>query len=201
MMVTILVRNIIMWTAKSTEESDKVTKYQLIENDRLLNFREVIDLIQNSLSFRQFYSNVLRESPYEGYFWEVKSVTTNQLDETFEFVLINGRSFARLEPQKSFFRKYFDTNESIVAFPNLSGDAQLIVPTDIGDDEVYTHLAKFIRNAPEEQVEQFWQVVATQYEALIGDAPRWLSTHGLGVYWLHVRVDTRPKYYQYQAYR
>jgi len=190
-----------MWTAKTTQENDRVTKYHLTENDKILNFREVIILMQNSLKFRHFFADILRESPYTGYFWEVKSVTKNQLDQAFEFVLVNTDAFTRLHAQRRFFEKYFVAGESVVTFPNLSGDAQLIVPTDVIEDEHYTHLAAFVRNAPKEQVEQFWQVVGQQYEALIGDAPRWLSISGLGVYWLHVRIDTRPKYYQYQPYK
>jgi len=31
--------------------------------------------------------------------------------------------------------------------------------------------------------------------------PTWLSTAGGGVAWLHVRLDTRPKYYRYNPYR
>ena len=142
----------------------------------------------------------MRESSYEGYFWEVKSVTKNLLDEDFEFVLVNADVFKRLRPQRQFFEKYFD-KAAVVTFPNLSGDAQLVIPTDVSKDEHYTHLAAFVRNAPQEQIEQFWQLVGERYDALIGDAPRWLSTSGLGVYWLHVRIDTRPKYYQYQPYK
>jgi len=189
-----------MWNTKTTQENDRVTKYHLTENDKALSFREVIDLMQNSLKFRQFYTNILRDSPYAGYFWEVKPVTKNQLDEVFEFVLVSADVFTRLQPERKYFEKYFNTNESVVTFPNLGGDAQLIVPTDVSEDEYYTHLAAFVRNAPQEQIERFWQMVGEQYEALIGDLPRWLSTSGLGVYWLHVRVDTRPKYYQYQPF-
>ena len=29
----------------------------------------------------------------------------------------------------------------------------------------------------------------------------WLSTSGLGVYWLHVRLDSYPKYYTYRPYK
>ena len=29
----------------------------------------------------------------------------------------------------------------------------------------------------------------------------WISTAGLGVPWVHVRLDRRPKYYQYDRYR
>jgi len=35
----------------------------------------------------------------------------------------------------------------------------------------------------------------------ISDRPTWLSTAGLGVYWLHLRLDSRPKYYRYQPYK
>ncbi|WP_391540805.1 DUF6940 family protein [Halomicronema hongdechloris] len=31
--------------------------------------------------------------------------------------------------------------------------------------------------------------------------PRWVNASGLGVAWLHVRLDTRPKYYQHEPYR
>lgn len=32
-------------------------------------------------------------------------------------------------------------------------------------------------------------------------SPFWLSTAGMGVSWLHVRLDERPKYYRFQEYR
>ena len=31
--------------------------------------------------------------------------------------------------------------------------------------------------------------------------PLWLSTNGLGVAWLHARIDARPKYYSHRPYR
>ena len=33
-----------------------------------------------------------------------------------------------------------------------------------------------------------------------GGSPRWLSTSGLGISYLHVRIDKRPKYYSHQEY-
>ena len=29
----------------------------------------------------------------------------------------------------------------------------------------------------------------------------WLSTSGLGVVWVHVQLDSSPKYYQYASFR
>jgi hypothetical protein len=37
--------------------------------------------------------------------------------------------------------------------------------------------------------------------ARLSARPLWLSTSGLGVAWLHVRLDSRPKYYSYAPYR
>lgn len=37
--------------------------------------------------------------------------------------------------------------------------------------------------------------------ARLGVRPVWLSTAGMGVSWLHVRLDARPKYYGFAAYR
>lgn len=34
----------------------------------------------------------------------------------------------------------------------------------------------------------------------LNDAPIWLNTAGAGVPWLHIRLDSRPKYYRYQPY-
>ncbi len=36
---------------------------------------------------------------------------------------------------------------------------------------------------------------------MIGHTPLWLSTAGGGVAWLHVRLDSRPKYYGYSPYK
>lgn len=70
----------------------------------------------------------------------------------------------------------------------------------------YTHLASFLRGAPSEQVHTLWQRVGMELEARLvaqgaRDIPTWTSTSGLGVSWLHVRLDSRPKYYQYRPFK
>jgi len=34
-----------------------------------------------------------------------------------------------------------------------------------------------------------------------GPRPPWVSTAGMGVPWLHARLDTRPKYFRHAPYR
>jgi hypothetical protein len=45
-----------------------------------------------------------------------------------------------------------------------------------------------------------WRATAETLLDRISDTPTWLSTAGLGVIWLHLRLDSRPKYYSYRPY-
>ena len=38
-------------------------------------------------------------------------------------------------------------------------------------------------------------------ERRLSRQPLWLSSAGLGIYWLHLRLDSRPKNYSFQPYR
>lgn len=143
----------------------------------------------------------MRNDSFPGYFWEVKPVTKNILKEDFEFVLVETKAFNSKKADTTSFSSYFSTNEKVVAFLNLGKDAKLIVPTPIIDRSSYTHLAKFTDKAPTDQQVAFWRKVGFEYEESIGASPKWLSTSGLGVYWLHVRIDSFPKYYQHRPYK
>ena len=126
------------------------------------------------------------------------------IDRPFEFVLIASPGFATRATDKDTYSEYFvddDDDFGVVTFPNLRGDSTLIVPSPRTAEDVYGHLAAFVRGAMKEQSDALWRVVGVTMKSLIGDRPVWLSTAGGGVAWLHVRIDSRPKYYGYSPYR
>jgi len=88
----------------------------------------------------------------------------------------------------------------VVVFPNLGGDAVLIAPCPRGHVDAYPHLAAFLRQGEKDQIRKLWQVAAETLLDRLSDTPVWLSTAGIGVAWLHLRLDTRPKYYRYRPY-
>ena len=100
------------------------------------------------------------------------------------------------------FAEHFERhgNDEVVVFPNLGGDAMLVVPAPRGTASAYTHLARFVRHAPRDQVRYLWRTMSETVIARIGAAPLWLSTAGDAVGWLHVRLDSRPKYFHYRPY-
>merc|ERR1712187_583010 len=90
------------------------------------------------------------------------------------------------------------------SFLNLGGDARLVSPLELGDREQYGHIAAFVRNAAAKEQQGFWAQVGSAMERVLEERmsrPTWLSTEGSGVPWLHVRLDTRPKYYHTAEYK
>ena len=193
------------WTVRiEVVEEDRVTKYCPLENEQSLSYNDVITYWQKNQQFRQFFTELLKESSYPAYRWETPAVTNTSVDRDFEFVLINAPGLDRTVDEKSFtseFSKSENKNSSVLTFSNLSGDATMVVPCHVSDKSNYGHLAAFIRLADPEQVDELWQAVGIAMQKRSSDKPIWLSTAGMGVSWLHVRLDSRPKYYGHQPYK
>lgn len=183
---------------------DRVTRYSLTRDSAVLTFSDVLDLWQEDGNFRNYYTQLLADSPFPAYRWETPSITKLTACQSFQFVLLNCPEFCSRKTDQKTYDSYFtadDTDYGIVAFANLRGDATLVVPSPRTEIDAYGHLAAFIRHAPKWQLDAFWRVVSTSVKSQIGHNPLWLSTAGGGVAWLHVRLDSRPKYYGYSPYK
>lgn len=191
-----------MWQAYPlVQPQSTALQFQINEKDELLSFAQVIQLWQNSAPFRSYFNTLLAEIPFEAFYWEVAPMTKTKTSLPFEFVVIDSAPLRHIIPDQSAFQGYFAADKAVVDFLNLGKDAHLVVPTPIGDASCYAHLAQFVRHAPATQQDEFWKTVGELYEAALNDQPLWLSTAGLGVSWLHLRLDSRPKYYRYEGYK
>lgn len=185
-------------------ESERVHRYEILESDSPLSYQKVISLWRTSRRFREFFNDLLSHSEFTAFRWETPSISPSTLERRFEFVLLDCPQLSRKVDLKSF-RQHFDDKAEVVAFGNLRGDACLVVPSPVGEASHYVHLASFIRGAPKQQLDLIWRKVAECLEERLlersRDQPVWLSTAGMGVAFLHVRLDTQPKYYGYAPYR
>lgn len=192
-----------MWSFKSTSLDKDVQKITLHNGRAQLTFRDVIGLWKGNSGFRDLYCSILEESPFEAFFWENPPMTSATLRRPYEFVLIDSPQLARIAADSSPFQDRFNppsSEQTIVTIGNLRRDAELIVPSPIGPHRIYTHFASFVRNAPERQKHKLFISLANRLDERISNRPIWVSTSGLGVYWLHIRLDSRPKYYFHQPY-
>lgn len=192
-----------MWQSHAHQIGPETTRTTLTDDSSALSFRRVIDLWQASEEFREFFTAAIMECSFDAFFWETPPVMKGTLERPFEFVVVASASLSRLRPDPSPFQTHFSSkrSEPVLTFPNLGGDALLVVPAPVADQACYTHLARFLRDAPKPQVDAFWRCVGRAMRDRISSAPTWLSTAGMGVSWLHLRLDTRPKYYRYEPYK
>lgn len=189
-------------TSTEIVETDRATKYRISCDGEMLSYSTVLDLLQSDQSFRQHFISLLRDSRFPGFRWETPAITAATVGRPFEFVLINTPSFANRNTDATTYSQYFDDGETgIVAFENLGGDAMLVVPSPRASDSAYGHLAAFVRHAPASQVDSIWSVLGNHVTSRLGAKPLWVSTAGGGVAWLHIRLDSRPKYYAYAPYK
>jgi len=173
-----------------------------------LTWREVIENWQQKPEFRALMTQILQDCPYPAFFWETIPILPSRLDQPWEFVLVNAPRLTLVSANPQPFAAYLDDSQtSISTFSNLGGDAILIAPRASGPLSAYTHFANFVRQAPTTQVDSLWQVLGQTLHPLFRQdppsrtIPLWVSTSGLGVYWLHTRLDDFPKYYTYVPYR
>lgn len=175
-------------------------KYTLSQEEEQLQYIDFITFLQEDKTFRSFFLDLLSDISFHAYQWETPPVTKDSLDQPFEFVVTNNPGID-LPPDPGPFRQYFspNTNRDFALFNNLGNDAKLIAPAPVGDLN-YSHIGVFTEQAPDNQQHSLWQVVGKVAEEQISDKPLWLNTAGGGVAWMHVRLDSRPKYYRHRGY-
>jgi hypothetical protein len=181
---------------------------RLLRDEEPLPYLRAIEMWQHSSTFRSFFLSLLADAPFDAFRWETPPITTTAANRPFEFVLLDSPGLAR-PPDPAPFARHFPATDpvdasgawdSIAVFDNLGGDAVLVVPAPRGPVSAYGHLAAFTRQASADQNHALWRAVGAVLQRQIGTEPVWLSTAGGGVSWLHVRLDTRPKYYGFRPY-
>jgi hypothetical protein len=191
-----------MWLVQQQVSSNgRVIKYRIQCDERVLSFRQVITAWQQDKNFCVFYQRLLSDTPFDAYFFELPALILDNIDQPFECVLVDSPQLRAVNFDGDSFAEYFLAGEPVVSFTNLGRDAYLVAPTPLQAKQSYAHLAVFSRSVPDEQQRVFWQTVGHEIEQRLSAAPLWVSTSGLGVYWLHVRLDDKPKYYSYPPYK
>lgn len=189
-----------MYQSQQTTITDgRAQKYILYEEENQLKYSDFLTLLKNDETFRSFFIELLSDVPFRAYHWETPPVTSSTMEQPFEFVVSRSPGID-LPPDPGPFRQYFNSEDSVVVFNNLGNDAKLIAPAPTGQGLNYSHIGVFTDEAPKEQQQELWQRVGQVMEEQISDRPLWLNTAGGGVAWLHVRLDSRPKYYRHNPY-
>lgn len=168
-----------------------------------ITYNKFVEGIRLDEQFRNVFFDFIATCEFDAVNWELPPVNQATFEQPFEFVLIENRPLATVEPNSAPFAEHYDNagnGRGVVTFTNLRNDAKLVVPCPLDEPESYTHFAGFIREAPEDQVHALLEQVGHQIQRHLSEEWLWVSTAGMGVYWLHVRVSEVPKYYRHRGY-
>lgn len=186
-----------MFALRETRDG-QVYRYDVEDDGVALSRIRFWERMRDDAGLRALLATKLADAPFPSYFWETPPLPA---DRPFGFVLVDAPSLVGVRPDRRAFAGQFASGPISVG-PNLSGDAWLVIPAP-SDGLEFPDLARFSRTAPPALVDRLWQEVAGAVVRWTEtrDDPVWVSTSGLGVHWLHVRLDTRPKYYSYAPFR
>jgi hypothetical protein len=176
-------------------------RFGILVQGEWMTFEEVFSGWAADGDFREAYHEFLRQDHREAVFWEHPKVQVSWLDDAYECALVDNDALARLRPNPGPFLQQIREARYTSVFDNLGGDARMIVPAGEGGVKPYAHLMAFVRSAAPEEWHDFWQKVGEEVLKTVNQRPVYLNTHGLGISWLHVRLDSRPKYYHFRGYR
>ncbi len=194
-----------MWQVlQDTVKTGVFERYRFAQQDGcVLSYAQVLANWASSPAFAEYFSARLAACPFEAFLWETPPVSSDNLQRPFECVLVDSPQLARVKPDITAFAEHFEAvgGASTVTFDNLGGDARLIAPVPPQVPATCTHLAGFLRQAPVSAIIHLWQAVAAAVRETPSGRLLWISSCGLGVYWLHIRLDRFPKYYRYAPYR
>jgi uncharacterized protein DUF6940 len=190
-----------MWRIDRRKAGLDAAHWKVCRDDgSVLSFQAQCAAWRLDAAFRSFWVASLRDIPFDAFAWECPPVTAETFAREFECVFVSSPMLAGMPPDSAAFAEHFRPDSSVVTFKNLGGDAVLVAPSPGGPGSDFSHLASFTATAPAAQQDALWQAVGDAMDKRIGLRPVWLSTAGLGVAWLHVRLDDRPKYYRHMPY-
>lgn len=182
-------------------------------NVKTNEYAKYLDIKENysNIKFINYFIKLFMELDYfDEFYIEFNPIIFNLIDNIeFEFVLIKTSGFASEPDMNSFGVDNLNTNSNdIIWFPNPSNTALLIVPCfNHGHPmEEYIHIGKFIKssNICQKQKQNLIIKMFELYFELGKKDPGkklWLSTHGKGVGWLHIRIDKIPRYITWNPYK
>ncbi len=194
-----------MIRALSTPLSAHSWTLRLVQDGGALSWAEVNAGLMSDAVLRAVLTDALLAVPFGAIYWEARPVGPDDREAPFESVVLDAPGLTRVRADGAPFAGPLAGARApeVRAFPNLAGDAELVVPAPGDDVEGYPHLSAFLRHAPTTQTHALWIEVGRAVDRWLTTRRSrvWVSTAGLGVSWLHVRLDSRPKYVKWGPFR
>lgn len=199
----------IQWYLVGSDSNYQI--YRIARDNIFLSWKDIFEeLVKPGDKFVSSFITLMESIELKTYYLEFVPVSRENFDKiAFEFVVIKTNEFDKKADLKQFGPDKLDTNSNeIRVFPNISNTALLICPCYNHQNKMdeYIHIGKFISSTQihrEQKIMLFKTAFNVYLDQLLKlpDRKLWLSTHGRGVAWLHIRIDLIPKYISWNKYK
>ena len=152
--------------------------------------KDIGNLMRHNIKFKKEFVSILRNCTFSAYYFQCDKLNFNK---AFSFTLIDAPELVKIQCDYKTFDKQLKNTCKVCVFPNLGKNATLIVPNykigkNTGVD--YRSIATYFKTAGMAALIRLVEAMGDNvYENC------YLSTSGLGVHYLHVRIEDTPKYY------
>lgn len=137
------------------------------------------------------------------FFYETSPITKNCESDPYCVKFVKTNDFDGVTQDYSRFADHIknSTSKYVLCFFNLTKTSMLVVPMPKRGKQ-FTTIKDFIDEASPTQQKLFWKKVRTEVKKMLKVHDKiWVSTHGTGVPFFHLRLDTNPKYYVTQKFK
>lgn len=184
--------------------SQQQDKYELYKGSEEVTYYHFLRQMKVNKDLRQLFINTLRDSRFLKFRLEMPPISAHLKNLAFEFILLDSPGLQSTPDIESFAEHFNQPSGQLYAtFLNFSKTSTLIVPTPFGAKTAkrYASIGPFMKKSNNKkqraQADQLVRQVAIEGAAAFEKTTKtYISTAGGGVAWLHVRLDSRPKYYQ-----
>lgn len=182
-----------------------------------MSFVDFLNSLATSEDVRNWFINSIISTGFKYCFLEFPVLTKESAEKNVEFTVVKSGKFpdASWEHFANKLTRDIQSKKTVTYFNNISNDTILVVPVpvpavpvnsskdDLDQSDKYSgHLMDFLKRGKKEQQHALIILMARQtLEAMKTTSRIYLSTHGHGVPWLHIRICNTPKYYSYEPYK
>jgi hypothetical protein len=186
------------WHPRTVRPKPDTTLLSFVDADAIkINCGAFFDRLESDEEFRTTFGKLLCEPEPGAFFWEMPGLRATTLEREFECAIIKAPALERIKASPKQFAAHFKPGERAVAFKNLGSDATIVAPCPTPEVSWYAHLGVFLRSARPAHHHALWTTLVKTAREVLGPKPTFISTSGLGVPWLHIRLDSAAKYYNY----
>jgi len=171
-------------------EDGKIFKFIYKEENEILYeskvmWKDVCNFMSKGKIFKDEFIDILKKCKFKGYMIKCNKYVN---DKYFKFVIIKYDYLSYMQLDKETYKEYFKKEFNV--FPNISGDTILISPSPYDDKTDYRSIGPYFRTSTKKTLYKLLECISKNlFEGC------YLNTHGLGVSYIHIRIDLKPKYY------